>query len=454
MDFSRRAFLTSSAALAFAGCGTLGGKTPRRPAPSERITLGIIGCGTQAFSNVFTFLQDPRVQITVVCDPILEAPGYSYDAKATGGRKPFKEMVDKAYGNASCRMTADWRDVVYDPSVDAVLVVTPDHWHALIAIAAMKQGKHVYCQKPLAIGISEGIAMVKAARESGVVFQVGSQHRGDSSFRAGGELVANGYVGAVKTADVGLPGANGGEWGHGRDTTRKTPPAYFTKEGWQMWLGPSRHWEDDAFIPAIHEPLCWRWNSRTGGGMITDWGAHWIDILHWTMGFERTGPVAVENMSTNYDGDPVLDWAAKYSFDLVYANGFRAHVSSDARCGITYHGEKGDIFADYSKLERPDFLKKWSEKRDLKPNEKHLYRAKDGHSHESDFIDGIYERRPIATDCEIGHRSISACHIANICLRLGLKSLQWDPKAERFVGANADAANKLAQVPHYNGWEI
>ena len=112
------------------------------------------------------------------------------------------------------------------------------------------------------------------------------------------------------------------------------------------------------------------------------------------------------------------------------------------------------MYVARGKLERPEHLKKWSEKRDLGPNEIHLYKPADGHDHESDFIDGIYENRPIATDCEIGHRSISACHIANICERLGLSTLKWDPAAERFAGANADAANALLEVKHHNGWSI
>ena len=150
----------------------------------------------------------------------------------------------------------------------------------------------------------------------------------------------------------------------------------------------------------------------------------------------------------------VLDWAAHYSFDLVYANGFRAHVSDSARCGILWKGAKGDVFADWSKLERPDFLRKWSERRDLKDGDVKFYRAKDGHGHEADFLDGIYESRPIATDCEIGHRSISACHIANICERLRLEKLAWDPAAERFTGAHAAEANALVEVPHHNGWSL
>jgi len=450
----RRAFLRALGAVPFfvGGCATRV-VAPRRPKPGERVTLGIIGCGTQAYTNVPAFLGDARAQVVAVCDPVLRAEtGYSYDGKHPGGRDVFREMVDKHYGGVFCRMTADWREVVYDPAIDAVVIIAPDHWHAVIAIAAMRAGKHVYCQKPMSLGIAEGREMVRVAKETGVVFQVGSQHRGDSSFRAAGEIVANGLLGDVKEAWVGLPGANGGMWGHGRDCTHGKPPAYFTPEGWRMWIGPSRPWPDAAFIPAIHEPMCWRWNSRTGGGMITDWGAHWIDILQWTIGAERTGPVAVENMKTNLGDDPYMDWADHYSFDLVYANGFRAHVSDTARCGITWHGTKGDIFVDWSKLERPAFLRKWSERKDLKDGDVKFYRAKDGHGHESDFLDGIYERRPIATDCEIGHRSISACHIANICERLRRTSLRWDPVAERFP--DDPAANALLETPHENGWSL
>ena len=157
MKISRRAFLGAAAPFALGGCRSLfaiGYASPHRPPASERITLGIIGCGTQAYDNVNQFLQDPRVQIVVTCDPVLEAPGYSYKAHLPGGRLVFKRMVDEKYGNTSCRMEEDWRRVIDDPTVDAVAIIMPDHWHALIAIEAMKRGKHVYCQKPLTLGIA------------------------------------------------------------------------------------------------------------------------------------------------------------------------------------------------------------------------------------------------------------------------------------------------------------
>ena len=183
---TRRAFLQSAALAAPALLGA-------RPKPSNRVTLAVIGCGYQAtYDNVKTFLLDPRVQVTMACDPILRAPGYGYRAEKEAGRAVLKEKVDAFYGNHDCRMERDWRKVVDDPSIDAVLVTTPDHWHATVGIAAMRKGKHVYGQKPLALGISEGQAMARVTRETGVVFQVGSQQRSAAEFRVACEIVRNG----------------------------------------------------------------------------------------------------------------------------------------------------------------------------------------------------------------------------------------------------------------------
>ena len=365
-------------------------------------------------------------------------------------------MVDKFYRDKGCKSVVDFREIADSPGIDAVCIATPDHWHALTAIACMKKGKHVYCQKPMSLGVSEGIAMARVAKEMGVTFQVGSQQRNASEFRVAAEWIRNGYLGKCVECEIGLPGGRGPYWGYPADRTPRRAPSYFAPGPmWDLWQGPAAHHKDNVFIPIIHGPMCWRSNSRTGGGMITDWGAHHIDILHWALGVERGGPVAVENFTSDgFGADPLLDWAGEYSFDLVYANGFRAHVSNKYRNGLRFLGEKGEVFVTRGQLDRPDYLKKWNERRDLGANEVHLYKAAEGHNHESDFIDGIYENRPIATDCEIGHRSISACHIANICERLGLSTLKWDPAAELFTGANADAANELLEVPHHNGWKM
>ena len=456
---SRRSFLKASALalpLINAGCRSFFTGAPRRPAPSARVNLAVIGCGTQGFANMGGFLQDKRVQVTTVCDPVLSAGKYSYKSEKTCGRQPAKKFVDDYYKNADCRMVADFREVLDDPTIDAVLIATPDHWHAIQSVMAMKAGKHVYCQKPMSLGISEGKEMARVAKKTGMTFQVGSQQRSASEFRVAAELVASGYIGECTSCEIGLPGGNKGMYGHEKSIGRDPWPApdYFTpKDMWDMWQGPAQHWENNAFIQGIHDPMCWRWNSRTGGGMITDWGAHHLDILQWTLGMDESGPVAIENMEHDRDpNDRIFDWAANYSFDVVYANGFRAHVTNKLPNGLKFHGKKGDLFVARRKLERPDFLRKWNEKKDLKEGDVHLYRPKGGGSHEMDFIDAVYSGGRTACPCSVGHRSITIAHIANICERLGVKSLTWDPASERFPD-NEDA-NRLAVVPHHNGWTL
>ena len=342
----------------------------RRPPALSRVNLAVIGCGTQGFANMGSFLQDPRVQVTVVCDPVLSAGKYSYQSEKTCGRAPAKAEVDSFYKNKDCRMVADFREVIADPTIDAVLIATPDHWHAIQSVLAMKAGKHVYCQKPMSLGISEGKEMARVAKETGVTFQVGSQQRSSSEFRVAAELVINGYLGECMTCDVGLPGGNKGMYGHANSVGRDLSPVpdYFQPSGmWDMWQGPAKHWEGNKFIQGIHDPMCWRWNSRTGGGMITDWGAHHLDIMQWALGMDDSGPVVIENMKHDRDpNDAIFDWAANYSFDVVYANGFRAHVSNKFRNGLMFHGKVGDLFVSRGHLNKPEPLRKWNEKRDLK----------------------------------------------------------------------------------------
>ena len=254
-NFSRRDFLRTSAAVApflAGGCFHIGYPAPRRPAASERINLAVIGCGGMGGANMNQFLQDPRVQITLVCDPIF-GPTDDHPFE-NNGRDVFRRRVDAAYQTTGCRMTADWREVAADPTVDAVLIATPDYWHALMAIGCMRAGKHVYCQKPLSLGINEGRAMVRVAKESGVTFQVGNQGRATSVKRIAAEIVRNRLIGELKRVTVAIPSGKTTSWWYG-DSSRLTPgraPSCYTKASWDLWLGPTQHWEDDAFIPAIH----------------------------------------------------------------------------------------------------------------------------------------------------------------------------------------------------------
>ena len=469
MKLSRRDFLGGSAAF-LAGClSTPAPVPPRRIKPGDLVNVALIGCGTQGSPNLSMFLQDARCKVTVVCDPILEAPLYSYNAKMIGGMKPFKARVDEAYKDNSCRMVADWREVVADPTVDAVVICTPDHWHAIMSIAAMKAGKHVYCQKPMALSIEEGIVMTRVAKETGVTFQVGNQGRSDPMRRTASEIIRNNVLGKAKHCRVGLPGGNGGKWGHEIAPNPAPRPAHFSDAMWDLWQGPAEHWENNAYIPGIHEPMCWRWNRRYGNGMIADFTPHEVDTMHWAMDLERTGPVALANVSASgfQENRTVYSWAADFEYDMEYATGFTAHVMSlrdGVPRGLLYTCEEGSLGLYGKKLEIKDrngndiakkVLKDWKATY-RNPDSKitRLYAPKDGHSHESDFIDGILEGRQVCSECEFGHRTVTTAHLANICIDLGLKGVKWDPVAERFAGADAAAANRRLSVPYANGWKL
>lgn len=460
---NRREFLLGAGAMALAGCVT-NRVCGRRPAPGERVTLAVIGCGTMGLGNMSAFLTDTRVQVVCTCDPVRDSRLYGYAAelknKYRGGRVPAAEQVDKHYKQKGCRAVADWREVIADPTIDAVLIATPDHWHAIIAAAAMRAGKHVYCQKPLTMSIAEGRMLCRIAEETGVVFQVGSQQRSAREFREAAELVRNGYLGDCMRCTIGLsyPHNDSHRNGLGRDARRMKFNEYsqwqLTEEEWNMWQGPAAHWPQNELIPGIHGPMVWRWSDRTGNGALPDWGAHHLDILQWALGTEYGGPCAIENFTSDIAtvADDVFSWPCGFKFDVVYSNGFRATVSdSDACgfCGLKFHSAKGDLFVERGKIIKPAHLATWKES-DLLASEVHLHKSRT--SHESDFIDAIFDSTwRVACNCETGHRSITISHLANSCAKTGVSSLKWDAARET---SSVAAINARADIKRYNGWDL
>ena len=485
MNISRRSFLWGSAASSasfFIG-GCISKKGPRAFGANEKVNVGIIGCGVIArFTNVPGFLQDDRCRVTTVCDMVKLAPDYFYGGRnsnfgaegfAAGakgyprhvcGSTVVKDLVDQHYGDKSCRVVFDWRDVIDDPTIDAVAICTPDHWHAIISIAAMKAGKHVFCQKPMTMTIAEGRAVANVAAQTGMTFQVGNQGATNPEFRLAEEIALNGYAGKIKSATVCIPSND--HWaGHGRSAARLPLPKYFSEEAWNLWQGPALHWENNAYIPSIHDPTCWRFNDRYGSGMIADFGAHEFDELQRGLGTQLTGPVAIENVKSDYatgsDRD-VFSWPDYYEFDIVYKSGVRAHVRKiDVAAGFprqtVFHCENGDVGAYAGKRKVPESLKNFKES-DLTAKDIKLYkpRYKDGSKyHETDFLDGVIEHsQNVASTAEMGHRTISIAHLANIAIRLQVSKLGWDPDKEAFVGAYADEASRFLSREYLNGWEL
>jgi predicted dehydrogenase len=447
---SRRDFLVRSvsgiaAGLAFptiVPASALGRGT--HVAPSNRITVGIIGTGNQGFNDIRSFLQDERVQILAVCDVNRESAGY-WDGKV-GGREPARRLVEQHYAEHKpsgvyhgCAAVVDYRELLDRHDIDAVEVCTPDHWHAIPVLEACKLKKDIYCQKPLALTIAEGRAMSYAVQKSGVVFQTGSQQRSDGRFRKACELVRNGRIGELKMVRVGLPGGRPdlAKCGDHKKPER-VPPGF----EYDRWLGPA---PQAPYAPARCH-VNFRWILDYSGGQITDWGGHHPDCAQWGMGTELTGPIELRNVKGEFPPDPLWNTATEFAFDAVYENGMVMNISNKNKMGVTFEGTKGTIHVNRGEL-TADPKSVLDSK--IGPDEIHLYKSDD---HFRNFIDCVISREPTAAPVEVAHRSITIAHLGNIAMRLGRTSLKWDPRTERIIGD--DEAAQMLSRPHREPWTL
>jgi predicted dehydrogenase len=336
----------------------------------------------------------------------------------------------------------DFRELLGRKDLNAVTIATPDHWHVLIALEALRQGKDVYCEKPLTLTIAEGKALLKAAKATGRVFQVGSQQRSDARFRLACELVRNGRIGKVQTVETRI----------GSNPTSPAIPSAKAPEGlnWDFWLGPTPKVDymelkqgNKTYTRCHYE---FRWWYDYSGGKMTDWGAHHNDIAQWGLGMDDSGPVAVEATGTeparddhHYNCHP--DFAVTYT----YANGTKLLCTSKGENGIKFIGEDGKwIFVARGKISASD--KKLLDE-PLPASATRLYVSND---HMGNFLDCIKSRKECICPAQVGHRSVSVCHIGVIALRTG-KKLKWDPVKEVFDDAEA---NKMLSRPMRAPWKL
>jgi len=425
-SISRRKFITGAAALtAFSIVPrfVLGGKDfiP----PSDRINLGFIGTGKQSIGLMKNFLATGEVRFTGACDV--------YEAKS----KNFVEQIKKFYiekqqkAKSGCRLYEDFRELLDRRDIDAVIIASPDHWHAIHAVKAAEAGKDVYCEKPLSLTVREGRAMVNAARNNNRVFQTGSMQRSWPEFRQTAELVRNGYLGDITEVKVSVDGPP-----KPFDLPPQAVPAGLD---WNSWLGPSEFVPyNKDLAPALEDTFWarWRYYKGFGGGGMTDWGAHMFDIVQWALDMDGSGPVAIHYP----DGD-------QYKFlTYKYANGISmTHENFGKNNAIRFVGSTGQIEVQRKLLE--------TSAKDLKDkligkDEKHVYYSD---NHYKDFLTAIRNRtRPIC-DVEVGHRTATVCNIGNIAYELK-RSLKWDPIKEQFEN-DADA-NALLSRPMRSEWSI
>ncbi len=410
-------------------------------APSDRINIAFIGAGNQAFNDARDFLQDKRVQITAICDVNKQSTGYWNGA--VGGRDPLMRMVDKGYSERfgqkykSCRGYEDFRQVIDLKDIDAVEVVTPDHWHSIPVLMAAAAGKDIYCQKPLSLTIPEGRAMSNAAKKYKTVFQTGSQQRSNSHFRRVCELVRNGRIGDLHTIRCGLPSGTPDFGKTGHLTEPMEVPQGFD---YNMWLGPA---PDAPYCPA-RTHVNFRWVLDYSGGQLTDWGGHHPDIAQWGMNTEYTGPVKIQNARATWAEHPVWNTATDFYFECIYANGLKLIVSSHEEIGgVKFEGTKGTVWATRGEHGAGSDAILNSE---IKPEEIHLYKSD---NHFRNFIDCVISREETIAPAEIAHRSITIAHLGNIAMMLE-QDLEWDPETERVT--NNEQANEMLKRPMREPW--
>ncbi|MBN1480811.1 Gfo/Idh/MocA family oxidoreductase [candidate division KSB1 bacterium] len=417
-------------------------------APSNRITLGCIGVGGMGTNNLRNFMGQPDVQIVAVCDPVTETNEYGhwYQHGWNGnhfGRQAARKIVEDYYSSKSgssykgCNACVDFRELLDQDNIDAVMIATPDHWHAVMAVAAADKGKHIYGEKPLALTVAEGRAMVDAVRRNGVVFQTGTHRRSDSSTRFACELVRNGYLGQLQKMRVELAGNNrtapGGDW---------EPMSIPDWLDYDMWLGPA----PDA---PYHEKRClysFRFIQDYSGGQTTNNGVHAFDICQWGNGSDKTGPVKIEDLGGIYPQDGLFDVVEYIHFRATYANGVELTCETvpDA-FQITFTGSEGTLSTNGSDIQTwPESLQSIK----IKPDDIHLYES---HNHYRNFIDAIKYHIEPAAPVETGHYSTIIPHVGNIVMKLK-RTLHWDPDKELFVG---DAqANRYLSTPLRGVWRI
>jgi len=394
-------------------------------APSNRITIGGIGVGSMGMGNLKGFLNAPGTQLLAVCD---------VDRKH---RAKAKKTIDGKYGNPDCAEYNDYRELLARDDIDAVFHALPDHWHGIICVAAANAGKDIYGQKPLARTIKEGRAIVDAVERNGVIWQTGSQQRSDARFRMACELVRNGRLGKMLYAEARLPAGSGGA----------SPAPTPVPEGfdYDMWLGPAPmqpHRNLGNKAGGMH--FNWRWMRDFSGGQITDWSGHNIDIAHWGLGLDRTGPVEISGTGKFSDTE-LFNVITQYHFDLKYADGSLIKVTSDHGPGVRFVGEDGEILVTRSKIEasHPGILKD-----PIPSNGIHLYESRD---HHVNFLDCVRSRKETICPAEVGHRSISAGLLGEIAIYTG-RTLKWNPETEEFIGD--PVANGLRSRAFREPWAL
>jgi predicted dehydrogenase len=395
-------------------------------APSKRVNLALIGTGRIVLaSNLKTLLAMKNVRVVAVCD---------VDRLRM---ERAKSLVDEAYGNKECRSFNDFREALDLPGLDAVMISTPDHWHAIQALMAMKKGLHVCCEKPLTRFIEEGRALADMARKSGVVFRVDTECRSNSYMTKTADLAMNGYLGTIRRMEIGVPQEE--DEGFGNPAPMPVPEHL----DYEMWQGPAP--ERPYTLDRVHQTDLktgehvgrpgWMRVSDYAIGMISNWGCHLLDVANLINGSSHSGPVRIEGKGSF--PKPGVLWNNIIGFDIhyQYANGLRMDFKMD-KPYLRVEGDEGWIQANWHSdggLEAHD-RKIFSTK--LRDSDKRVPTPSD----KQDFIEAILNGSPVMIDAEAGHRVNSQCLLGLAAIKSG-KALEWDPISEKITNHPEAAAH-------------
>jgi predicted dehydrogenase len=460
--FNRRHFIASAgAALALPvlvpGCAVGVGPRPR---PSNRINLGVVGWGWQGPSNTDAFLASKDCQVVAACD--LDPDHLQAAVK----------KINDHYKNSDCRAFHDYREMMALDEIDAVMLAIPDHWHELVALEAVRRGKDVYGEKPLARTIAEQQNIVAAVKKNHVIWQMGSWQRSRDSFQKAAEIVRNGLIGTVTRIDVGLPSGHSDNDKQGKalldllaarnlggknvsletivpgtpawDAAVSEPPAGFD---FNTWIGPSR---SEPYIKArIHKN--WRWNYDTGGGQLMDWVGHHVDIAHWGMNWDQSGPSEVEGHGEFPAANAIWNTCTKFRIECKYPGNVTMTISGghdDIKEGIKWFGSEGWVWLDreHFSASNPD----WEDVKNL-PDSLRKVKLYTSRNHQQNFLDCVKSRQPAICPVETGHHSTIPGHLGLISMLVGRK-VRWDVGREKIL--DDPAASQLLTRPYRPPWKI
>jgi predicted dehydrogenase len=419
-------------------------------APSERVTLGVVGWGMQGPGNTGEFLKLKDCQVVAACD----LDKNHLDAAVN--------TINDHYKNKDCKAYRHYQELMARTDVDAVMLAVPDNWHALVSVEAANNKKDIYGEKPLARTIAEQQAIVKAVQANKRIWQTGSWQRSQASFRKAAEIVRNGLIGKVTQVEVGLPAGHHDFAGTSKalinklatlpDAPRDLSKVVPNTPAWNLavtrppevldydtWLGPARA---EVYIEArVH--MNWRWNYNIGGGQLLDWIGHHCDIAHWGLDFDNNGPSEIEGKGEFPAPDALWNTCTKYRVNLKYPNDVAMTIAgghSDIRSGTKWIGTDGWVWVDRGGYDASNV--EWFIKM---PDDKYKVKLYKSENHQANFIECVKSRKPTITPVETAHHSALPGHLGLISMLVGRK-IKWDVAKEEIIGD--PEATKLMSRPY------